>query len=285
MSRLENEDSNRYEAESEQASRESSGQDDDPAYEFPEVPVASTSTQTLSATGNETASDTSGFSKWQTVIWREWSRCEDESYAYYLFNLIKNTTFGWKFVITASILGTIIGALMGYAIGAVMASGGLYLGPWNLTALPPIILGLLMAATGGLIGVEGSRRFRSLYFWWQGQPSASLVQKSLQEAVIHQPGAKQIWAEPLERLKQTKQQPVKLEDLVKKLDSSNWKDRFVAQKRLVTIGGEATQLLQELAKDEKNRCTRWGYGCLVASSKKRPTNLPGVPNIQFVRIV
>ena len=119
-----------------------------------------------------------------------------------------------------------------------------------------------MAITGGLIGVEGSRRFRALYFWWQGQPSASLVERSLRQAIARHPAAERVWAEPLQRLAQEKKQPDQPGQLIKTLGSSNWGDRFVAQKTLVAIGGAATPTLQEVAQDEANSLQKIGLWLL-----------------------
>jgi len=263
MSRLADDDPNRHEIE--QVSRVTSREENQPDLEIPPDRDVAPRPHPLPETGTETTADSAGFTKWQTVIWREWSRCEDDGYAYYLFDLIKNTTFGWKFIVTMAVLGTMLGALAGYTIGAIMASGGLYFGPLNLSAFPPVILGLLMAITGGLIGVEGSRRFRALYFWWQGQPSASLVERSLQEAVTQRPAVKHIWAEPLQRLEQEKKRPPQPTQLIETLNSRNWGDRFVAQKTLVVIGGKAAQPLQEIAKDEANplqKMSMWLLSCI-----------------------
>jgi hypothetical protein len=166
---------------------------------------SSPASESLSRLDEQQSRATDGFTKWQTVIWREWSHCEDEDYANYLFALIKATAFGWKFVVTVALLGTLLGALMGYLLGSMFASEGIFIGRWDLSGLPPVILAMTMAFAGGTIGVEGSRRFRTLYFWWQGQPSATRVEKALQQAVAHHSGAEYVWTEPLRRLAQVKE--------------------------------------------------------------------------------
>jgi hypothetical protein len=223
-----------------------------------------------------------GFAKWQTVIWREWSRCEDDVYANYLFDLIKATAFGWKLVVSVAVLGALLGALLGYLVGLVFAGEGIYIGPWDigpmiigpwdLSGLPPVILALMLSVTGGMIGIEGSRRFRALYFWWQGQPTASKVEKALQQALTHHPRIKQIWAEPLRRLTQQKKQQNQPDQLVAMLNSADWIDRFVAQKTLVALGGEATETLREIATDKTNPLWKMGIW-LLAGIEQETSNL------------
>ena len=56
------------------------------------------------------------------------------------------------------------------------------------------------------------------------------------------------------------------------LGSPNWEDRFVAQKTLVAIGGEATQPLQEIARDESNPLQKmgiWLLSCIEQETANR----------------
>ena len=194
----------------------------------------------------------SSFTKWQTVIWREWSHCEDEDYAHYLFHLIKATAFGWKFVVALAGLGTLLGGVAGYLLGSMIVGEGIYIGRWDFSGLPPVLLAWTVAIAGGMLGIEGSRRFRALYFWWQGQPSASRVIRALQQAIMHHPGAEDVWVEPLQRLEQQQKQPNQVEQLVTMLQSREWVDRFVAGKTLVMQGGEVTEALRKMAVDKTN---------------------------------
>ncbi len=149
-------------------------------------------------------------------------------------------------------LGVLLGALLGYLIGLIFAGAGINIGPWDLSGWPPVILAWVMALAGGIMGVEGSRRFRSLYFWWQGQPSATRVEHALQQAIERYPGAEQVWAEPLRRLAQQKEQWSDADPLIAALQSHNWIERFTAQKALVAMGGEVTEVLREIAVDKLN---------------------------------
>ncbi|MBN1220347.1 MAG: hypothetical protein JXM69_15565 [Anaerolineae bacterium] len=211
--------------------------------------MPSSTAEPLLQVDEQPAQTDSGFARWQSVIWREWSHCEDEDYTHYLFHLIKATAFGWKFVITIAGVGTLLGGWAGYLLGSMFVGKGIYFGRWDFSALPPVLLALTVAITGGMLGIEGSRRFRALYFWWQGQPSASRVIKALQQAIVRYPGAEDVWAEPLRRLEQQQKQPGQLEQLITMLQSPEWVDRFVAGKTLVLRGGEVTEALRQMAID------------------------------------
>lgn len=192
-------------------------------------------------------------SNWQTVIWREWCRAKDEDYAYYLYNLVKTTALGWKFVASFSLLGALVGALLGYLFASGMiAALEIETGLWNLVALSPWILGWIAGMAGGLIGLETSRSFRAWYFWWQGQPTATKVEQALRQAQMLQPEIREVWAEPLRRLKEQKEQQNDPDRLIAALDGSNWIDRFVARQLLVEMGGEATKALRAIASDKTN---------------------------------
>ncbi len=212
-----------------------------------------------------------GFTKWQTVIWREWCRCKDEDYGYYLFDLVKDTAFGRNFVVLAAMLGVVLGALAGYLLGSMIDASGINFGAWDLSGLPPVILAWTMGLAGGTIGVEGSRRFRALYFWWQGQPPVKKVEWALRQAQTHHPPAKQVWDEPLRLLDEVRKKQLDPNQLIAKLESDDWKERFAAGHALIAIGGEATETLQELATDQTNplwETVVW----LLASIERDTTN-------------
>jgi hypothetical protein len=192
-------------------------------------------------------------STWQTVIWREWCRAKDEDYAYYLYNLVKTTALGWKFVAAFSLLGALVGALLGYLFASgMLAALDIRTSIWNLAELSPWILGWVTSMAGGLIGLEASRGFRTWYFWWQGQPTATRLVQALQQAQTLRPDIKEVWVEPLRRLKEAKKSQNDPGQLIAVLNSPNWVDRFVARQLLVAMGGEATEALRALASDKTN---------------------------------
>jgi hypothetical protein len=191
--------------------------------------------------------------RWQTIIWREWCRSKDEDYAFYLYNLVKSTALGWKFVAAFTLLGALCGVMIGYLLGSMLVT---IFDPqttiWNLAEWSPLILGWVMSVTGGLIGVEASRGFRTWYFWWQGQPPATKVEQALQLAATLRPEMEDVWAEPLRRLQEEKEQPGQPDQYVAALQSQNWIDRFTARQNLIALGGAAVEALRELAGDKTN---------------------------------
>ena len=97
-------------------------------------------------------------SNWQTVIWREWCRAKDEDYAYYLFDLVKETALGWKFVASIAAVGAVFGASLGYLLGSILTADlFVRVGLWDLTALPAPLLAWAMGVAGSIIGVVASR--------------------------------------------------------------------------------------------------------------------------------
>ncbi len=192
-----------------------------------------------------------GFAGWQTIIWREWCRSNDEDYAYYLFELVKSTTFGRRFILLAAALGVLAGGLAGFLISSAITAP-IQIGAWDLSQWPVWILTWSMAIAGGLIGLEGSRRFRYWYFWWRGQPSASRVESALRHAVAFYPEARRVWAKPLRLLELQKASPANPAQLIAGLDDPDWVTRFAARHALIDLGGEATEALQKVAADRSN---------------------------------
>ncbi len=193
-----------------------------------------------------------GFNAWQTVLWREWCRSRDEDYAFYLFNLVKASTFGQRFVIILAIVGLLIGGFLGYIFGSAFSTTNLVFGNFDLSLLPSILLTWTMGLAGGVIGLEGSRRYRAWHFWWQGQPPASRVVWALQQAVINKPEAETVWAEPLRLLAHKKVIKHHIPDLINQLASDKWDERFVARQLLINRGGEVSSNLQPLAVNDNH---------------------------------
>jgi hypothetical protein len=192
-------------------------------------------------------------SNWQTVIWREWCRAKDEDYAYYLFDLVKETALGWKFVASIAAVGAVFGASLGYLLGSILTADlFVRVGLWDLTALPAPLLAWAMGVAGSIIGVVASREYRVWYFWWQGQPAASRVEWALHRALSLRPDAAQVWAQPLHRLELNKKQDHDLPQLMAELESRDWIDRFVARQLLVALGGESANGLRDLATDRSS---------------------------------
>ncbi len=213
--------------------------------------------------------DESGFTPWQIVIWREWCRSKDNDYAYYLFALVGNTAFGRTFVLISALLGLLLGALTGYWLGSLIsANANLTVASWNLAAVPPLLLTWTLAMAGSLIGIEGSRRFRSWYFWWQGQPPFSRVEWALQQAVASNVEAKTIWEEALQRLAEQKKEAANLTELITALQNTSWIERFVARQGLITLGGEATTLLSEFTTDNKHPLWETAFWLLSSIEQK-----------------
>jgi len=207
---------------------------------------------------------------WQNIIWREWCRAKDDDYAYYLFDLVKSTSLGQPFVIGMALLGVILGGLLGYIFGSMISAElNVTIGYWQLRAAPPWILGWSLGLAGGLFGVEASRKYRAWHFWWQGQPTAGRVERALQQAVTHHPGAAEVWSAPLERLQHQKETAPPLEQLVAALDSGSWTDRFAARHALIARGGEATEALRQIATDRTN--PQWETAIWLLASIERDT--------------
>jgi hypothetical protein len=200
---------------------------------------------------------------WQTTLWREWCRTQDEDYAYYLFDLVKSTALGWKFVAAIAALGGVGGLLAGYVLGSILTAnvsmqlgpwlvGRLEFGPFNLSGVLLTLLTWGLGLAGGIFGVLASRKYRVWYFWWQGQPSASRVERALRQAAEQHPGAKEVWTDPLARLERLKSQELTPEQVINLFNSPDWQDRFAARKALVSRGGEVTGALQAVAADRLN---------------------------------
>jgi len=203
------------------------------------------------------------FSDWQTIIWREWCRAKDEDYAFFLYDLVRTTSFGWKFV---------------FAVAIVFALAGMLMGMLYIVALPTddstLLRGIFIWLTGlggALFGIEGSRKYRAWYFWWKGQPSASKVEWALQQAKLLRDGAEDIWTEPLNRLQEQKEQESQPNELITALASNDWRTRFAARLTLAILGGEATPALKALADDRENPL--WQVGLwLLTGIEQETTN-------------
>ncbi len=234
--------------------------------------LSSQDMQTQPATQEETSEESpvEGFNAWQTVLWREWARCQDEDYAFYLFNLVQTTTFGQRFVIILAIVGLLVGGFLGYIFGVAFSTTNLVFANVDLSLLPPILLTWTMGLAGGVIGLEGSRRYRTWYFWWKGQPPTSRVIWALQQAIIHDPEAKTVWAEPLHLLTQTMEKPPHASILIKQLGSDSWIERFAARHVLVQLGSEIAAELQPIAADDKQPL--WEMALWLLSSIERATS-------------
>jgi hypothetical protein len=78
----------------------------------------------------------------------------------------------------------------------------------------------------------------------------SSVETALQQAVVASPRAASIWTEPLSRLEQEKRNPLSPGDLVPRLLSNDWVERFSARYQLIMLGEAAQPVLQEIAATE-----------------------------------
>jgi hypothetical protein len=109
-------------------------------------------------------------------------------------------------------------------------------------------LGTILKLWGPKADSTDKYMFRSWYLWWQGQPLLAKVEAALRQAVAARPEAQAIWAGPLHYLKQHRAQSSQ-PAFIEALQSSNWVDRFIARHALVTLGGEITTALKEIAAD------------------------------------
>jgi hypothetical protein len=204
----------------------------------------------------------------------------------------------------ASLVGTLIGSLIGYSLWLGLGLSlvvGIWLGiTWGSAPLGLLIswLGLLLGlAIFGLNGwvvswlgltagfglgiipnmlgrgldAANAYRSRSWYFWWQGQPPATVVEKSLRLAAAARPEFKTVWADPLHHLEQHRQQFNQPTLFLQALQSPDWIDRFAARHALVALGGEAVKALHQIAADSANPLQQTAL-LLLAQIEQETTN-------------
>jgi hypothetical protein len=111
---------------------------------------------TVEAKDQPRASDSRSFD-WADVLWREWRRSEDESYAAHLFDLVAGTALGWTGTVMIVLFSTLYGLLAGYLLGLVALNLNAGSGDWVLSGRQPLLLAWLMGIGGGLAGIVISR--------------------------------------------------------------------------------------------------------------------------------
>jgi len=92
---------------------------------------------------------------------------------------------------------------------------------------------------------------RKWWFWWRGRPHLFDLEAAIQQACQSSASAREIWTDPLRRLKEERQQPMSPDGLITALLSNDWVERFVARSRLVSLGQEAIAPLEALAERDR----------------------------------
>jgi len=183
-------------------------------------------------------------------------------------------------------LGQVVGLFLGLDLGLV---GGWL---WGLLAgsLGGVIVSYVFHPTAGLLvgttiilinGVASllrdsphSWRWRMLWFWWSGRPTAAELELALRQA-MQDPSRSSPWRSVLDRLN-GRSPTISVADLASELGHRRWDNRFVARQRLAPLGGKAVQTLRELANDpssESCRTARWLLQSIAAETAKRLADL------------
>lgn len=92
---------------------------------------------------------------------------------------------------------------------------------------------------------------RKWWFWWRDRPHLFDLEVAIRQACRASPSGRNIWADPLHRLKERQQQPASPDELITALLSTDWVERFIARYHLVSLGQEATAPLEALAERDR----------------------------------
>lgn len=189
------------------------------------------------------------------------------------------TQGGWMSIIAGIAIGAWLGVnWSGGPLGILVSWSGVLFGwvfgldNWVLGWLSlgtGLGLGMLPNMVGRSINFRDAYRRRPWYFWWRKQPPVYKVEIALQLAQAALPTISKVWAEPLCRLAEQKEESSQPDLLIAALQSGDWVDRFVARQALAAIGGEATESLKNVAADQANPL--WQTAIWLLSSIERET--------------
>jgi hypothetical protein len=171
--------------------------------------------------------------------WRDWlSRLT--------FNLSPNGLGLVVLALTTALFGAQIGWMLSWSAGL-----GHIIGIWALTILLAIGLGIKLV--GWMLGLGHDpepnqlHRYRKLWVWWRRRPLGIEVEAAIQSVCSQPTGAGESWAAALQALARRKTVPEPAGQLVARLRSQNWIDRFAASHILAAAGGAGVAALQPIA--------------------------------------
>ncbi len=156
--------------------------------------------------------------------------------------------------------GLLLGLVLGLISWPFLGLIGLFFSQAALLAPSDLLLSWASVGVGLGFGVmlaaKSSHKheftFRHLCFWWTPPPLNFEVEAALRQAVQTRRGPAVQWKKALERLENGPNPETTPKSYLDKLAQGNWQDRFVARQMLVTLGGEAVDVLRTTARDKNS---------------------------------